>query len=169
MSEISGVPGPERELADRIIGLVDALRRMMIRAARSAAALPPLTEAHATLLRALVAAGSLPPGQLAAELRLSRPTVSNLVRELVDSGLIERTPSAVDGRSVLLAPTRRARRQLETFGYGRTLALARALDGLPGEDRELLIAALPTLSRLLDVLADMAEQQGAADAERRSA
>lgn len=169
MSEISGVPGPERELADRIIGLVDALRRVLIRAARSAAALPPLTEAHASLLRGLVASGPLAPGQLAAELRLSRPTVSNLVRELVASGLVERTPSAVDGRSVLLTPTSRARKQLETFGLGRTRAVALALDGLSAEDRQLLMAALPALSRLLDVLAVMTEQQDAVAAERRSA
>jgi DNA-binding MarR family transcriptional regulator len=139
-------------LADRFIGLVDPLRRVLIRAARSAEELPPLTEAHATLLRLLVAAGPLTPAQVADELRLSRPTVSNLVRELAADGLIERSPSAADGRSVLLVPTPRARKQLEMFGQGRILALAQALDGVSAEERDRLAAALPVLSRLLDRL-----------------
>lgn len=169
MSEKSDPSGPDWELADRIIGLMDPLRRVLIRAARSAAVLPPLTEAHATLLRVLVAAGPLSPAQVAAELRLSRSTVSNLVRELTDNGLVKRTPSAVDGRSVLLAPTLRAGKQLETFGAGRSRALAHALGEVSAEERELLEAALPALARLLDVLTVVTEQRGADEPEERSA
>ncbi len=144
--------GKSEELADRFIGVVDPLRRVLIRAARSAEELPPLTEAHATLLRLLVAAGPLAPAQAAGELRLSRSTVSNLVRELAADGLIERSRSAADGRSVLLVPTPRARKQLEMFGQGRILALAHALDAVSAKERDCLAAALPVLSRLLDRL-----------------
>jgi len=154
--------GKSEELAGRIIGLVDPLRRVLIQAARSAEELPPLTEAHATLLRVLVAAGPLRPAQAADELRLSRSTVSNLVRELTASGLIERSPSAADGRSVLLAPTPRASKQLGIFGQGRVVALARALDDVSAEDRERLAAALPVFSRVLDrltIMTDLEEKE----------
>ncbi|MBP2329410.1 DNA-binding MarR family transcriptional regulator [Kibdelosporangium banguiense] len=157
MSEASG---SDPALGDHLIQVMDLLRRSLIRAARSAGGLSALTEAHATLLRVLIVGGPLSPAQVAAKLRLARPTVSNLVRELTAGGLIERQPSAVDGRSVLLAPTQRARTQLDTFSRGRSMVLACALGEIAADDRDRLAAALPSLSRLLERLETVAEESG---------
>jgi DNA-binding MarR family transcriptional regulator len=165
---------PDRELGDQLIGLMDRLRRVLIRSARSAG-LRPLTEAHATLLRTLVSDGPATPARVASELGLARPTVSNLVRDLVSEGLVERRPSSADGRSVSLAPTVRARQQLAEFGRGRSDALARALGELSAPDRDCLIAAVPALGRLLERLTadadERAEPEGGGrppDAPRRA-
>jgi DNA-binding MarR family transcriptional regulator len=143
-------PGdPARELGDQFMAVTDALRRVLIRAARSTAALPTLTEAHATLLRKLVADGPCTPAQASAELHLARSTISNLVRELIANGMIERVTSTTDKRSVSLFPTQRARDVLDAFSRGRSLVLAQAVASLPGKDRAQLAAALPVLESVL--------------------
>ncbi|WP_051809749.1 MarR family winged helix-turn-helix transcriptional regulator [Actinoplanes subtropicus] len=149
---------PDRELGDQLIELMERLRRVLIRSGRSAG-LRTLTEAHATLLRTLVSGGPATPARVASELGLARPTVSNIVRELVSAELIERQPSSADGRSVSLAPTARARQQLAEFGRGRSDALARALGGLSAPDRDCLIAAAPALERLLERLTVDADER----------
>jgi DNA-binding MarR family transcriptional regulator len=144
----SSGPAPDEELAQ----LLRALWRAVARATREVEHLPTLAEAKAFLLRKLVSAGPLSPAQLAAELDLARPTVSNLVRELDAEGLLERRPSPVDGRSVLLVPTERARHVLEAFGRGRIEVVERAMAKLSAQDHGLLVAAVPSLRRLLEHL-----------------
>lgn len=144
---------PARELGDQFMALTDALRRVLIRAARSTSALPTLTEAHATLLRKLVADGPCSPAQAAIDLHLARSTVSNLVRELTANGMIERISSTTDKRSVSLVPTRRAREVLDAFSRGRSLVLAQALASLTGKERTQLAAALPVLESLREAVA----------------
>lgn len=154
MTEAAGVePDPGEQLAL----LTQLLRRALIRATRVAEGLPTLPEAQVAVLRTLLAHGPLSPAQLATHLHLARPTVSNLVRDLVADGLIERKPSTVDGRSVLLVLTARARHVLDTFTRGRTQVLSRALADLPAADRKRLVAALPSLRGLVERLQGMAD------------
>lgn len=134
---------------EKFSGLLRALWQALVRATRAAEQLPSLPEAQVAVLRALVTAGELTPGQLADDLHLARPTISNLVPELTAQGLVERHPSPVDGRSVVLVPTARARHVLKAFSRGRVEVLARAMEELPADDRELLISAMPSLERLL--------------------
>jgi len=156
MNEAAGAGAdPEDELAR----LLPALWRAVVRATRSAERLPALPESQVSALRKLAARGPLSPAQLAVELDLARPTISNLVRELTADGLIERRPSDTDGRSVLLVPTARARNVLEAFRRGRSEVMARALAGIPADDRERLVAALPSCRRLLERLQAMPEPE----------
>ena len=145
-SSIATAPSlPYEQLAD----LLRALWPALVRATRVAERLPPLPEAQVAVLRTLVATGGLTPGQLAVELHLARPTISNLVSDLTAEGLVDRRPSPHDGRSVLLVPTTRARQLLTSFSRGRVKILAQALDSLPFEDRDRLLSALPALELLL--------------------
>jgi len=142
---------------EHLAELLRALWPALVRATRAAEGLPALPEAQVAVLRILVATGGLTPGQLAAELHLARPTISNLVSELMSEGLLERRPSAVDGRSVLLVPTGRARHVLSAFGRGRLEVLAAALDALPPADRDRLGSAMPSLALLLGQLESAGE------------
>lgn len=145
-------PGSEEQLAQ----LLRMLWRAIAQATRAAEHLPPLSEAKVVLLRELLAAGPLPPAALATRLGLARSTVSNLVRELDAEGLLERRPSEVDGRSVLLVPAERAGQVLEAFGRGRIEVVERAMSALPAADRRRIVAAVPALHQLLTALGEQA-------------
>ncbi|MEU4237316.1 MarR family transcriptional regulator [Actinoplanes sp. NPDC026619] len=138
------------ELPDRLVWLIRGFGRALVQATRRAGHSPPLPESQVMALRVLSHSGGRTPAQLADDLQLARPTVSNLVRDLTADALVERRPSAADGRSVLLVPTERAEGVLNAFRRGRSDVMARAVAGLPAEDQERIAAALPSLSLLLD-------------------
>ncbi|WBP85211.1 helix-turn-helix domain-containing protein [Kitasatospora cathayae] len=69
---------------------------------------------------------------------------------LVAGGLIAKTPDPQDGRSQLLAPTRRGRDTLSRIRRERTALLARRSTRLTPEQCRALEAALPLLELLLD-------------------
>ena len=141
---------------------MSALRRATARATRAGGGWPVLPEAKLQVLRRLVAQPGPTPAELAAQLHLARPTVSNLVRELVEDGLVERRPALLDGRSVRLHPTDRARQLLTSFRHGQVEVLHRALGGLPPVQRRRLLAALPALEELLALVEQPAPPPGAA-------
>ncbi|GIF26148.1 DNA-binding MarR family transcriptional regulator [Actinoplanes tereljensis] len=140
----------ESELPDRLVRLVQGLSRTLVQATRRAGHLPALPESQVAVLRRLSHSGGQTPAQLADDLHLARPTISNLVRDLTADGLVERRPSPADGRSVLLVPTARAEEMLNAFRQGRSEAMTRAVAQLPAEDRARIEAALPSLTLLLD-------------------
>ena len=142
--------GESVDFGERLAGLVQGLGRALVRAARLAEELPALPESQVAVLRRLGRAGGLTPAQLAADLHLARPTISNVVRDLGAAGLVERRPAPADGRSVVLVPTAQAEGLLVAFRQGRADVMARALAAAPAGDRERLAAALPALERLLD-------------------
>jgi DNA-binding MarR family transcriptional regulator len=147
------------EMGESLMRLLPPLRRATVQAVRAAEGLPDLPEAQVLMLRTLETAGPVTPGQLADELHLARPTVSNLVRELAASGLLDRKPSEQDGRSVTLELTDRARALLEAFNRGRQEVLAKALRSIPEEDRQNLAAAVPSLGLLLKQLQRMGAEE----------
>lgn len=130
-------------------GLLRNLWRALVRVTRAAEQLPELPESQVDALRALSQAGELTPGALAEELRLARPTVSNLVRDLVAGGLVERRRSAEDGRSAILAPTDRALEILDRFAAARVELVASILARLEQDDLRSIQAAIPALHQLL--------------------
>ncbi|GIM90625.1 MarR family winged helix-turn-helix transcriptional regulator [Paractinoplanes toevensis] len=146
--ESSGSSGSD--LPDRLGRLVQGLSRALVQATRRAGHLPALPESQIAVLRRLSHAGGRTPAQLADDLHLARPTISNVVRDLTADGLVERRPSPADGRSVLLMPTARAEEMLDAFRQGRSEVMVRAVATLPDEDRERIVAALPSLALLLD-------------------
>lgn len=148
------------ETGESLMRLLPPLRRAIVQAVRAAEGLPDLPEAQVLMLRTLETSGPVTPGQLADELHLARPTVSNLVRELVNNGLLDRNPSEQDGRSVLLELTDHARDLLEAFNRGREEVLAKALRSIPDGDRENLAAAVPSLALLLKQLQRMGVEDG---------
>ncbi|MBQ0868800.1 MarR family winged helix-turn-helix transcriptional regulator, partial [Streptomyces sp. RK75] len=122
-----------------------------------------MRSAQIELLRSLAEDGPCTPREVAGRLRIAPSTVSNLVRAMTASGLVERTPSATDPRTVRLAASPKALDLLGRYDRVSTCALRRALDELGPERREVLERALPVFAELLTVLGAQ-PQPGAASA-----
>jgi DNA-binding MarR family transcriptional regulator len=134
--------------AAELVSAVSAIRRTLRRAVREVWRAEPLPPAQSELLRLAAARPALSVAEAAAELRLAPNTVSTLVSKLAAKGLLERGRTASDGRAVRLTVTAAARRRIAEFRDLRAELAARAVDGLSGEDQQLLAAAVPALFRL---------------------
>ncbi|MDN5913700.1 MAG: MarR family transcriptional regulator [Pseudonocardia sp.] len=155
-----------RETAEKLDGLLPALRRASVRAVRAREGLPALPEAQVALLQTLAVAGPLAPAHIADRMHLARPTVSNLVRDLVTDGMVERRRSATDGRSALLDLTPRARAVLGTFRAGHGRALIDTVSRLPAPELTKLHAALPALELLLSEILVQVDDGGPSSSPR---
>lgn len=142
----SSVGGSDGSSAEIFAALLRNLWRAQLRVTRAAARLP---ESQVDLLRLLIRSGPMTPAELADELRLARPTVSNVLRDLRGSGLIERRQVSGDRRSVIVAATDRAREILDAFARTRVAAIEAVLGRLDADDRASIAAAVPALERLL--------------------
>ncbi|WP_031467239.1 MarR family winged helix-turn-helix transcriptional regulator [Sciscionella sediminilitoris] len=128
------------------------LRRAVLRATRTAANLPDLPEAQIELLRTLIAEGPLNPRTVAARLRIAPSTVSNLVKTMSATGLIERETAPNDLRTVHLTASAKARDLLDRYDRTSTATLAHSIGLLSANERNTLEAALPILGRLTEQL-----------------
>jgi DNA-binding MarR family transcriptional regulator len=90
--------------------------------------------------------------EAAAELGLVANTVSTLVGQLTERGLLLREPDEADRRIARLTLTEPAREQVEAWRDRRTALVTQALDGLDRDEREALRAALPVLGVLAERL-----------------
>lgn len=134
----------------QLSALLGPLRRAVLRRTRVLEGLPDLPEAQIELLRLLVSRDGLAPGRAAFELKVAQSTVSNLVRTMAD--LVDRVPSAEDGRGVVLVATARAKELLVKYDRASAAMLRDSLAKLSPEDRQVLESAVPALRRLLSVL-----------------
>ncbi|WP_258567234.1 MarR family winged helix-turn-helix transcriptional regulator [Microbacterium sp. Se5.02b] len=113
-----------------------------------------MSDAQIDVLRALPHGTSRGPAEIAAQLRLSRPTVSNLLGAMETDGLVERGPDPSDGRRVAVRASARARELFDRFDAVNTALVTRVSRELDDADRAALDAALPALERLCAVLTD---------------
>jgi DNA-binding MarR family transcriptional regulator len=134
--------------------LVTRLRRVLRASIRTEYPWESLPMAQVELLQRLRAEPGLRLNDLASRHRLANNTVSMLVRQLVAAGLVTRTTDPDDRRAVLLELTDDGRRVLADWQTAHERRLARALSRLPAADQRTISAALPALSRLVDVLED---------------
>ena len=144
-------------LAGELLGAISSVRRIARRTVRSAWHEEPLPPAQSELLRLAAARPGISVADSAHELRLAPNTVSTLVGRLAAAGLLGRTRSASDGRSVRLAVTAKATRRIAGFRDLRAELAGRALDRLAASDRQAVADAVPALLRLAAQL----EEEGA--------
>jgi DNA-binding MarR family transcriptional regulator len=140
--------------AVRLGSLISPLRRSLLRVARSAEHLPEIPDAQIEVLRALPAGRESSPGELADDLGLSRPTISNLLRDMERAKLVSRRSATHDRRRVVVAASDRALDLLARFDRASADVLAEVLGRLGDDDRRALDAALPALERLRDAVED---------------
>lgn len=150
-------PGPSAAVsaeldAGRLAAVISPLRRALLSATRAAAALPELSEAQIDVLRTLPRGTAKGPAEIAARLRLGRPTVSNLLGSMESDGLVERAPDPADGRRVVVTASPRALDLFERFDSASSRLVIEASARLSAAERGALSEALPALERLCAVL-----------------
>jgi DNA-binding MarR family transcriptional regulator len=122
-------------------------RRTVARAARAA-----LPEAQVELLLLVRSEPGISGKEVARRLGTAPNTVSTLVRELTDLGLLDRDRDPADRRVVRLRITDAARSRMADYEAHRSALLAEALAALPPADRQAIRTAGPALDRLLAAL-----------------
>ena len=107
----------------------------------------------ASTLRRLERNGPSRLCELHAPEGVSQPAMTQLVTRLEKEGLARRGSDPEDGRAVVVSITDAGRAAVARRREGRTRALATLLEQLPAEEHAALVAALPALDRLSDLLA----------------
>ncbi|MFD2421131.1 MarR family winged helix-turn-helix transcriptional regulator [Amycolatopsis pigmentata] len=128
------------------------LRRVIRRTVRATVAGEPLRGAQVELLRTVEMRPGIGVAAAARALHMAGNSVSTLVNQLVDAGLLERRVDPDDRRAARLELTETAKARLANWRRARTELVSRALDLLSEEDVRALEAAVPALDRLLEAL-----------------
>jgi DNA-binding MarR family transcriptional regulator len=134
-------------LADRVhSAAIHLLRRL-----RRTDPLTGVNPAQLSVLSVLMG-GPRTIGELAAIEQVQPPTMSRLIRDMEAAGLVFRTRDEQDGRVVWIQWTADGE---EVLTHGRELriaALRNQVDALPADERQVLIAGLEVLERLVQGL-----------------
>ncbi len=108
--------------------------------------------AQVELLQRLSDEPGLRVKDLAERHRLATNTVSNLVQQMVQAGLVERWPDPHDRRAVIVRLTARGEQLLHAWLAANSRRLQAALQGLPARDRTAIVGIVPALTRLVEQL-----------------
>jgi DNA-binding MarR family transcriptional regulator len=136
-------------LAAAVGDLHRLLRRSTVLRANRAA----LPEAQVELLLVVRAHPDVSVKEAARRLGTAPNTVSTLVGDLVDGGLLRRERDPDDRRLVRLRLTEAARRRMADYERHRAELLAAALDALDPAARRAVAAAVPHLAHLATLVA----------------
>jgi DNA-binding MarR family transcriptional regulator len=150
------VPTEASATADALFSAFASIRRSARLAGRPAE-LANLTGAQLDLVRLVRRQPRVSVVEAAAELRLAANTVSTLVRQLTDAGLLLRRVDAADRRVARLELTPETAREVGRFRDRRVALLASAIAELRPADRRRLEAALPVLGGLAGRLPELLE------------
>jgi DNA-binding MarR family transcriptional regulator len=141
--------GDARQLTD----VVARLRRVLRASIRADYPWEALPMAQVELLQSLAETAPARVGDLAARLRLAPSTVSGLISQMINAGLVERGTDPRDRRVAVVALSEAGRGQLTEWNAAHQRRIAAALDELEPADREAIDGALPALARLVERLA----------------
>lgn len=92
-------------------------------------------------------------GELAVSEGIAQPSMTAVVAQLEQAGLVERRGDPNDGRVVLVAITEGGRGCLEVRRRAGAARFARLIDELPEDEAAALDAAVPALRHLFDLAA----------------
>jgi DNA-binding MarR family transcriptional regulator len=140
------------EQVARLGALVGELHRLLRRSAAGRAHRVALPEAQVELLLLVRADPEISGKEAARRLGTAPNTVSTLVGDLVDAGLLDRERDPADRRVVRLRLTEAARARMADHARHRTALLTDALATLDSAARDAVLAAVPHLDALLTAL-----------------
>ncbi|MFI7610500.1 MarR family winged helix-turn-helix transcriptional regulator [Nonomuraea terrae] len=140
------------DLPDALAGVMAGINRLIRRRLRQEAPEPRLRGAQVELLRLVADNPGVSVSAAAKELYLAGNSVSTLVNQLTDAGLLRRETRSDDRRSARLLPTPEGEARLLAWRERRTAVFRELVDRLGEDDRAALVAALPALRRLADGL-----------------
>jgi DNA-binding MarR family transcriptional regulator len=151
MTTVPGV-GTDTDLADDFTALLVGIQRLVRRKLRQGQAEPRLRGAQVELLRLVMDSPGLRVSDAAKELCLAGNSVSTLVNQLVNEGLLHRQVDPADRRAALLFATEEAVERLGVWRARRTALIEDVVADLSTEDRAALGAALPALRGIASAL-----------------
>jgi DNA-binding MarR family transcriptional regulator len=91
-------------------------------------------------------------GDLADRLHLASSTVSGVIAQMMDRGLVQRDTSPLDRRAAVVTLTPAGAEQLATWEQAHAQRIGRAFGQLDADDRNAIGLALPALARLTERL-----------------
>jgi DNA-binding MarR family transcriptional regulator len=147
----------QQAIADSLVAQTARIRRAGRRYSGRPAELSLLTGAQLELVRLVRRRPGVSVAEAAHELGLAANTVSTLVRQLTDAGLIVRQVDQSDRRIARLELSRPISSKVDAWRDRRVVALAYAIGHLSADEQERLSAAVA----LLAAVADQLESAGA--------
>ena len=144
-------------LANDLLAAMGSIRRSGRRVAARPVELSALTGAQLDLVRLIGRRPGVSVTRAADELGLAGNTVSTLVRQLADAGLLARRVDRADRRVARLELTAEMTRKVGRFRDRRVALLASGIAELRPADRRRLEAAASILTRVAARLPDLVE------------
>jgi DNA-binding MarR family transcriptional regulator len=117
-----------------------------------------LTPTQISVLMTVVSRETVRLGDLAAIEGLNPTMLSRVLGVLVERGLVKRVADPDDRRAALVASTAAGRRVRERMRKERSAKLEPVLAALSNAERQSIVAALPALEQLGDLLREQASQ-----------
>ncbi|QCO98271.1 MarR family transcriptional regulator [Arthrobacter sp. 24S4-2] len=147
-------PGAAQTGADAwsLTGAITRLRRVLRSSVRQEFPWESLPMAQVEMLQRLADEPGLGVSGLAARQRLATNTVSNLVQQMVTSGLVERITRPGDRRSVSLSLSAKGTDVLSAWQAANDRRLGFALQRLPKTYQKAIEGAVPALAALAALL-----------------
>ena len=155
----TGVPAGSTANSERsgsahaLTDVVARLRRVLRASIRADYPWESLPMAQVELLQSLAETAPARVGDLAGRLRLAPSTVSGLISQMINAGLIQRGTDPSDRRAAVVDLSDLGRTQLADWNAAHQRRIAAALADLGPEERAAIDAALPALTHLVDRLA----------------
>jgi DNA-binding MarR family transcriptional regulator len=131
---------------------VTRLRRALRASIRTEYPWETLPMAQVELLQALAEHSPARIGDLATRQRLATSTVSGLIGQMINTGLVARAVDTADRRASAVTLTDAGHRQLAAWTLAHEQRLDSALAELDDRDRQIVRSALPALFRLAEHL-----------------
>jgi DNA-binding MarR family transcriptional regulator len=138
------------ETATRLRAVIGRLSRRLRPTPAAVAA--GLTPTRTSVLQTVVREGRIGLSDLAAAEGINPTQLSRTIAQLIETGLVERSTDRGDRRAAWVKPTPAGKRLVERIRHERTDALNLALEGLPADERERILAALDGLEQLAERL-----------------
>jgi DNA-binding MarR family transcriptional regulator len=117
-----------------------------------------LTPTQISVLMTVVSRETVRLGELTAAEGLNPTMLSRVLGVLVERGLVKRVADPDDRRAALVASTAAGRRVRERMRKERSAKLEPVLAALSNAERQSIVAALPALEQLGDLLREQASQ-----------
>jgi DNA-binding MarR family transcriptional regulator len=141
--------GARDEAHAGLIEVMPALfRRLVVGLPNEVEGLAKVTTEQYGVLTHVLDRGSVSMSELAVARNVALNTATSLVDRLVAAGLVERRGDPGDRRVVRVVLTARGETLMEQLRAIRRAAIRAVLDELSDEEIDLVLAALPALSRL---------------------
>jgi DNA-binding MarR family transcriptional regulator len=152
-------------LAESLAAQLNGVRRVLRRQVRAGLGVPELSGSQVELLRLVESAPGIGVGAAAQQLHLAGNSVSTLVNQLTEAGLLLRERDPADRRSAQLFLTPAAQHRLTAWRAARVSLLTAALGALDPGERDALAAAIPALAHLAEALTAPGVPAGAPSTE----